>query len=383
MSKKPKILVTSAAGKTGMPTTLQLLDKGYAVRALVRRDDQRARRLKAAGADVMVGNQYALNDMRLAMRDVQRAYLCAPTAPNGLHFNTVFAIAAHERRLEHVVTLSQWLSHPNHPSVFTREVWLGDAMLNLLPDTTHTVNNVGWFADNYFMVLESAAQLGIFPMPLGDGTVKKNAPPSNEDIAAVSVGALIDPAAHAGKAYRPTGPELLSPNDIADVMGRALGRSVVYRDVSEAMVSKAFRALGFPDALQTQFRRYADEYRRGAFAVNAPTNAVRDVGGREPEDFETIARRVVAERPEARRTLGNRFAALRNFARLLLTQRLDFDAVERQREHVLLDAPTYARDDTAWRAAHDPNAGFVPDSPRSGHNSGRAVLRPATHHAAG
>ncbi|MGA7803160.1 NmrA family NAD(P)-binding protein, partial [Bradyrhizobium sp.] len=47
---KPKILVTGATGKTGVPTVLGLLEKGYPVRALVRRLDARAQRLRDAGA---------------------------------------------------------------------------------------------------------------------------------------------------------------------------------------------------------------------------------------------------------------------------------------------------------------------------------------------
>ena len=93
---KPKILVTSAAGNTGIPTTVQLLEKGFPVRALVRSDDHRAKRLRDAGAEIFVGDQYSITDMRRAMDGVQRAYHCAPSAPNGLHFGTVFAIAAQE-----------------------------------------------------------------------------------------------------------------------------------------------------------------------------------------------------------------------------------------------------------------------------------------------
>ena len=207
---KPKILVTSAAGNTGIPTTVQLLEKGFPVRALVRSDDHRAKRLRDAGAEIFVGDQYSITDMRRAMDGVQRAYHCAPSAPNGLHFGTVFAIAAQEAKIEHVVMLGQWLSHTDHPSVVTREVWLSEEVLKLLPDTTLTVNNAGWFAENYIMgALEPVAQLGLMPLPLGDGNVKKNAPPSNDDIAAVTVAALIDPdpKAHAGKVYRPTGPD--------------------------------------------------------------------------------------------------------------------------------------------------------------------------------
>ena len=361
---KPTILVTSAAGNTGVPTTLQLLDKGYPVRAFVRRDDHRTKRLKDAGAEIFMGDLYSVSDMRRAMAGVQRAYHCAPTAPNGLHFGTVFAAAAAEAKLEHVVMLGQWLSDHDHPSVLTRENWLNERVLKLLPDTSLTVNNVGWFAENYFMgVLEPAAQLGILPLPLGAGDEKKNAPPSNDDIAAISVAALIDPAAHGGKTYRPTGPALLSPNEIAAVMGKVLGRKVRYSNISDGMMLKALMAAGFPEAMPVQLRIYVEEYRRGTFAVHAPNGVVRDVTGREPEDFETIARRVIAARPEAARRFGTRLRALRNFARILLTGAIDPDAVERRRDHVLLAAPHYAQQSPAWRELHDPAAGYIPDRP--------------------
>ena len=369
MSIKPKILVTSAAGNTGIPTTLQLLEKGFPVRAFVRSNDHRAKRLKDAGAEIFVGDQYSIADMRRAMDGVQRAYHCAPAAPNVLHFGTVFAIAAQEAKLEHVVMLGMWLSDADHPSMGTREVWLNEEVLKLLPDTTLTVINVGWFAENYFWVLEPIAQLGILPMPLGDGDVKKNAPPSNDDIAAAAVAALIDPATHAGKTYRPTGPELLSPNEIAAIMGKVLGRKVRYQDISEGMLLKALKVAGFAEMMPTQLRLFADEYRRGAFAVHAPSNAVRELTGREPEDFETIARRIVATRPEAARTLGNKLKAIRNFTKILVTSRIDPDAIERRRDHVLLKSPTFVRDSQAWREKHDPDAGYTPDQPHSEANT--------------
>lgn len=360
MTSKPKILVTSAAGKTGRQVAHQLRENDYPVRAFVRRLDERSKRLEEAGAEIFVGDQYALADMRKAMAGVQRAYHCAPTAPNGLHFGSVFAAAAHEARIEHVVSLSQWLSNPHHPSLFTREVWLGNAMLNRLPETTHTEINVGWFADNYFMVLGPAAQLGMLPMPLGDGDEKKNAPPSNEDIAAVAAGALMDPGRHAGKIYRPTGPALVSPNEIAEAMGRALGTKVRYSNISDAMFLKALVALQPPNfswATLTQLRLYAEEYRRGAFAVGAPTDAVQTVTGREPEGFETIARRVVAERPEAVRTLASRARAIGDFGKILATRRPDTEAIETRLGHARLASPSFALETPEWLHSHDETRG--------------------------
>ena len=360
MSIKPKLLVTSAAGKTGLPTALQLLEKGYPVRAFVRRNDHRAVRLKSAGADLFIGDQYRLDDMRRAMTGIQRAYHCAPTAPNGLHFSNVFCVAAHENGVEHIVTLSQWLSQPEHPSLFTREVFLSDHVLAMIPDATLTTINVGWFADNYFMVLEPAAQLGLWTMPLGDGTVPKNAPPSNEDIASVVAGAMTDPAQHAGRTYRPTGPNLVSPNDIASALGKALSRRVRYVDIPEAVFLKALAALrpaNFSEDAMSQLRIYAEEYRNGTFAVGGPTDAVERVGGRKPEDIDAIARRIVAARPEAVRSLRNRSRAVFNFLKIAMTAKPDTNAIMRRRGHVLIDRPQMCLDNTEWRSSHAQGAG--------------------------
>ena len=59
---KPKILVTSASGKTASAAALQFLREGFPVRAFVRRQDQRAERLRQAGAEIFVGGQLDMRD---------------------------------------------------------------------------------------------------------------------------------------------------------------------------------------------------------------------------------------------------------------------------------------------------------------------------------
>lgn len=355
MSRKPKILVTSASGKTGLHTALMLRHLGFPVRALVRQSDHRSERLERAGAEVMVANQYALTDMRAAMRGVQRAYQCAPTAPNGLHFSAVFTAAAFEAKLEHVVTLSQWLSSADHPSLFTREVYMSDVLIAMREEMSVTTVNPGWFADNYLMVLYMAAHLGVFTMPLGTGHVKKNAPPSNKDIASVAVAALADPQTHAGKCYRPTGPELLSPDDIAAAMGRALGRKVRYVDISEKMMTKALRALppsNYSEAAVSQLAIYANEYRRGTFAVNAPTNHVEQVGGRVPEDFESIVREHLATNAHLHPSLRGQLRAAMRFAKILFTPALNLQKIQADRDYVQIDKPFFSQDSADWLSTH-------------------------------
>jgi NAD(P)H dehydrogenase (quinone) len=351
------ILVTSAAGRTGIPTTLQLLKKGYRVRALVRVDDARAGTLRHAGAEVLVGNLADPRDLRRAMRGVRRAYFCAPMAHNGLHYANVFALAARDAGVEHVVQLGQWLSQEDHPSLYTREIHLIDHIIPAVTGATHTIINVGWFAANYFFVLRPAVQLGLFPMPLGDGL---NAPPSNEDIARVIVGALDRPDSHAGKSYRPTGPRLLSPEEIVAHIAEAAGRPIRYRPLSERLILKSVRADGWPAGPQTQFVQYLEEYRRGTFAVGAPTDAVRTVAGVEAEDFAATARRYVGRDPVGRPTLTGAIGAAAAFGKALLTKPIDPINEERKRDHALIRDGQLCQDSPEWRTSHSETDGISP-----------------------
>jgi NAD(P)H dehydrogenase (quinone) len=283
---KPRILVTGATGKTGAPTALLLLERGYPVRALVRQVDARAERLRQAGAEIIAGSLEDYRDLARAMQNVDRAYFCPPLEPGTLRRAALFAAAAREAKVEAVVQLSQWLADAIHPAAHAREKWLTNQILSWLPDIATITVQPGWFADNYFAVIGQAAQFGLFALPLGEGL---NAPPSNEDIARVIVACLADPAPHIGKAYRPTGPRLLAPADIADVMGKALGRKVRYQNAPLGMFLKAAASLGVSQFVISQLYWFLQDYQRNAFGVGAPTGTVEELTGSAPEDFETIA----------------------------------------------------------------------------------------------
>lgn len=347
--RKPRVLVTAAAGNTGFPTALQLLERGFPVRVLVRRRSERSRTLEAGGAELVIGDMMDQADITRALAGVQRAFFCPPWSPQMLLAGVTFAIAAHAARLESAVVLGQWLSSPDHPSFATRQTWLLDQLLPLMPNLAVTIVNPGWFADNYMQLLETIAQLGIMPLPLGQGL---NAPPSNEDIARVVVGALTNPEAHAGKTYRPTGPLLLSPQEIAATFARVLGRPVRYVDIPDWMMLKALRAVGLPDFQQAQVRYYVQDYRGNAFGVSAPTEAVQEVGGRAPEDFERIVRRYVTQRPEARRNFANWVRAMASFARIPLTPALNFRRIENIQELPQPKKSLLALDSPSWLATH-------------------------------
>lgn len=345
---RPRILVTGATGKTGSVVVTEMLDAGYPVRALVHREDERSARLAARGAEIAVGDLTDVERIAGALRGVRRAYYCPPFDPYMVQGALAFAVAARESRLEHIVGLTQWLASPSHPALMTRQLWLVDRLFSMTPGIAHTIVRPGFFADAYLATIASAANLGIFPWIYGDS---RNAPPSNEDIARVAAAALMNPRLHAGKVYRPTGPELLGAQDMANAIGRAVERSVRVVPAPTWLFMKALRTNGFPIDVINGVRYYIDDHRRGAFETGAPTNDVLEVTSSPPEDFESIARRY-AVMPRNRRTVAN---GLRELARFLITpftRRFDLDRYDRELRRPFPSAPQFAPESAIWRREH-------------------------------
>jgi NAD(P)H dehydrogenase (quinone) len=281
-----RVLVTGATGKIGGAVAAQLLEKGVPTRALVHRTDARSDRLRAMGAEVAVADMLDIQQVTAAMDGVNRLFFNPPYHPYALDSAVAFAVAGHRAGVEAVVALGQWLASPEHPSLMTRHHWLIDKLFALLPDTAHIAGDPGFFADNYLQFVPFAVQLGVLPVPTGG---RRNAPPSNEDIARVAVGVLLDPHRHDGRAYRPTGPKLLSGADMADAVGEALGRRVRHIDSPPAMSVRAVRVfakqLGADLFYESGFRHFLPENALGTWEIGGPTTHVRDVAGVEPEDF--------------------------------------------------------------------------------------------------
>jgi uncharacterized protein YbjT (DUF2867 family) len=346
---KPSVLVTNANGKIGYQVATQLLNEGFKVRALAGHPGPRSRLLQQQGADLSVGHLEDVAVLDAALQGVQRAYFGAPWSPRAASASVLFAALAQERQLEVVVSLSQWLADPGNPSSHTRDVWLADRVFSWMPGVGSVIVNPGFFADNYMAGLELIAQFGMFLMPLGEGL---NAPPSNEDIARVVVGALRNPDPHIGKTYRPTGPALLSPHDMAGTFAKVLQRRVVYKHVPWYLLSKVGKALGLPDFQLEQLRWYVQEYQNNAFGVGAPTDAVERVGGHPPEDFETIVRRYVAGSPFIRRNPLSMARAMMTMTQAMLTPSIDLERFARIHELPRLANGSLAVRSARWLGSH-------------------------------
>lgn len=284
---KPKILVTAAAGKTGAPVVEQLLERGFPVRAMIRRRDERSARLEKLGAELVVADFLDLQSMRAAVEDVQRVYFCYPPEVPGLvEATAILATAARDAGVEAVVNMSQITAREHAPSPLSRQHWLSEGILDRAG--VGAVHVLPTFFAEMLSILgaESIATDGVLYLPYGN---ERHAPVSGADIARVVVGLLADPAPHTGERYVVTGPRDLTIAEMAEVLSDELGRPVEYVDLPMEHWLQALRARGdLSEFLIEHFEAIAQDHRDGVFS--GETDVVERIGGQAPETLAQFVR---------------------------------------------------------------------------------------------
>jgi NAD(P)H dehydrogenase (quinone) len=357
---KPKILVTGATGKTGMPTVEELCKKGWSVRAVVHKKDARSEKLQKLGAEIFVADMYDYEQVLTAMKGIKCASFLPLVQPYMIQAANVFAVAAQEAGIEHVVQLSQWLANPAHPSLHTRQLWLSEQLLTMIPGSSFTLINPGAFADVMLQMLPTAVNMGIYPNVFGHFL---NAPASNEDIGRCVAAALMAPEKHASKRYRPTGLEVLSVDDIAQIIEKVIGRRVKVQNLPQKMFLKAARVAGAGDFEITNVWHYLSDGTLGVFEVNAPTNAVLELTGKEAESFETITRRYAAMN-FAQQTFSNKVKAITDFLKILITPPLNMAKHDVAMEYPMPKELKLSGNSSIWRQQHEINSGVFSLAPK-------------------
>jgi NAD(P)H dehydrogenase (quinone) len=104
------ILVTGAAGQlgaVGRTVTGLLLERRLPVRAMVRREDDRAAALRAAGAEVVIGDLLEPADVYRVLSGCRRIYFGMSVSPGYLEATVTMAAVAREVVVDALVNMSQ------------------------------------------------------------------------------------------------------------------------------------------------------------------------------------------------------------------------------------------------------------------------------------
>ncbi len=283
------ILVTGAAGKTGRALVRALATKGQAVRALVRRTDQ-IELLEASGArEVVIGDMRDETSLRQAAQGAQSIYhICPNVHPDEVVIGKAAIAAARaagtQQFVFHSVLHPQVEAMPHHWNKLRVEEALFESGLR------YVILQPAAYMQNVLPAWNEIMSQGVYRVPYST-----QAPLSLvdlEDVAEAAAAILTEPG-HAGAVYELAGPEIMTPSDVASILGEKLRRPVQAEQITiEAWIGAAQASgLGaYPMETLAEMFRYYDR-----FGLWGNARVLRDLLGRAPTRFDVFVERAMRE----------------------------------------------------------------------------------------
>jgi uncharacterized protein YbjT (DUF2867 family) len=274
--------------------------RGLPVRALVRREDERAAALRATGAEVVVGDLTRTGDVLHALAGCRRVYFGMSVSAPYLEATVATAAAARDRGdLEVFVNISQMTVSQMNLTQTTdspqqRQHWLAEQALNWsgLP-VVHVRPTV--FLQHFFFMAwaaESIARNGTIRLPFGSA---RTSPIDTRDVAEVIAAILANPEPHIGKVYELTGPRSQDVHGLATEYAEALGRPAAYLDMPfEEWCDQELRPRGLPDHVYEHLLTMAKLHAEGRYdrlthdveaVLGRPATSARDFVVRHAASF--------------------------------------------------------------------------------------------------
>jgi uncharacterized protein YbjT (DUF2867 family) len=266
------ILVTGATGNIGGAVVRALLRAGVPVRALVREDAAGL----PAGTEAVVGDLNRPESLRPALRGASAVFLLS--GYDGLERTLELA-----RRdgVEHVVLLSS-------SSAEAGDVTNAVARYHILSERAVAASGLSWtflrpqaFMSNALRWRPQLSAGDVVRLPFASLPVATIHP---DDLGEVAAAALLSDA-HAGLAYRLSGPAALLPGEQLRILGTVLGRTLTVDPIPDSEV-RAELSGTMPDEYVDAFLRF---YLKGELDESLVLPTVSDVLGRPAKRFEEWA----------------------------------------------------------------------------------------------
>ncbi|MCI0393468.1 MAG: NmrA family NAD(P)-binding protein [Chloroflexi bacterium] len=281
------VLVTGAAGKTGRAVIQALVKRGAAVRALVRREEQR-RPVEALGAqETICGDMGDPAVLQRAAEGIRAVYhICPNVSPDEVAIGQAAMAAARAAGVAHFVYHS--VLHPQTEAMPHHWLKLRVEELLLASGLPFTILQPAAYMQNVLAGWPAVVEQGIYRVPYPVET--RLSMVDLEDVAEAA-GAVLTEAGHAGATYELVGSEPLSQVEVAEVLSRALGR-LVQAEQTPIEIWQGEAVAGGMGAYQveTLVKMFA-YYERYGFWGNS--NALGWLLGRRPASFAEFVGKVV------------------------------------------------------------------------------------------
>jgi len=286
------ILVTGATGRVGRHVVQNLIDRGAAVRVLVR---DTAKADFPAQVEVAQGGLLDLDALRAAMSGVRTLFLLNAVAGDEFTQAIIALNIAREAGVERVVYLSVFGADRavNVPHFAVKAG--GERMLEQMGFSA-TLLRPAYFIDNEVMIQDVILNHGVYPMPIGGKGV---AMVDARDIAEVAAIELI--RRDASDVLLPlttlnlVGPDTLTGARLAEIWSEVLDRPVVYGGDDPSAFEQNLGTV-MPQWMAYEMRLMAERYvSDGMVPEPGDVERLTDLLGRPLHTYRDFAVRIAAD----------------------------------------------------------------------------------------
>ena len=279
------ILITGAAGKTGLAVLKALVRRGISVRVLVRRQAQAERLIREGAAEAVTGDMTAAESYRQAMDGVRSVYhICPNMHPGETEIGRLAINTAYRYRIGHFVYHSvlhpQTEKMPHHWQKMRVEEELFESGLDF------TILQPAPYMQNIRASRSSIINEGLFQAPYP--VESRFGLLDLEDLGEAAAIVLTE-SGHKGATYELVGTPTLSQAEMTSLIGTVLERNITFEEITIERWQKDAEKAGLGqyalDTLQKMFLYYAQ------YGLDGNSFVLRSLIGREPYSLADFIKR--------------------------------------------------------------------------------------------
>jgi NAD(P)H dehydrogenase (quinone) len=283
MSSSPTFLVTGAGGHLGRRVVEHLLEAKSGKAVAATRDPAKLADLAAKGAELRRADFDDPASLDAAFKGVDRLLIISTDAVvepgKRLRQQKAAVEAAARARVGHVAYTSMLKPEPGSLIPFAPDHYETEQAL-VKSGLPHTILRVSWYAENLLRSLPRVLSTGKWYRSAGDGRVANIA---RDDVARAAAAAL---AKAPGGRFDLTGPELLTPRQIAAIVAEVFGKKVEVVSVSDEQLQARLVAAGVPAVFAALEAAFEANTRAGG--VDIRSDAVEKLTGEPPAPLRDI-----------------------------------------------------------------------------------------------
>ncbi|WP_276274136.1 SDR family oxidoreductase [Haloarcula litorea] len=277
------VLITGATGNIGSVVVRLLADSDVSVRAMTR-SPERVGWSENLDVEVVKGDFMAPETLDNALTGTDQAFLLSPNVKHMAEMQSNFVAAAERADITHLVKLSAAGADPDTSWDIAR--WHGRVEQEIAASSLdYTFIRPVSYMQNLLNDAETIRSEGQFGRAT-PADAKINVV-DTRDVARL-VATVLRNNEHRGAVYKPTGPEPITFEAMAQALTEATGTEVAFRELAPSEAKRAIINDGGPEWLADAMVGLQVAFGDGLADLN--TNDVHRVTGEPPGSFATFAR---------------------------------------------------------------------------------------------